>query len=210
MRGVLANLPEPKGVGRRGQAFAVNGFLSDFNELPKLGKVAPQRVVLYGGDQYFSEGESMSLRERLQAAVKEAMKAKQAERLSTLRLMGGAIKDREIAGRSEAGVVEVTEADIMAVFGKMVKQRQESAKVYETGGRPELAEKELAEVRVIEEFLPAQLTATEVEAAIGAAVAEAGATSIKDMGKVMGVLKAKYTGQMDFGAVGALIKARLA
>ena len=82
--------------------------------------------------------------------------------------------------------------------------------LHETGGRPELAEKELAEVRVIEEFLPAQLTATEVEAAIGAAVAEAGATSIKDMGKVMGVLKAKYTGQMDFGAVGALIKARLA
>jgi uncharacterized protein YqeY len=91
----------------------------------------------------------------------------------------------------------------------MVKQRQESARAYEEGGRLELAEKETAEIKVIEEFLPRQLDAAEVEAAIAAAVAEVGATSIRDMGKVMAVLKAKYTGQMDFGAVGPRIKDRL-
>ena len=91
----------------------------------------------------------------------------------------------------------------------MVKQRQESARAYEEGGRLELAAKEQAEIKVIEEFLPRQLDAAEVEAAIAAAVAEVGATSIRDMGKVMGVLKAKYTGQMDFGAVGPKIKASL-
>jgi len=151
----------------------------------------------------------MSLRERLQAALKDAMKAKEADRLSALRLINAAIKDREIAGRGEGGA-EVSDADLLAVLGKMVKQRQESARIYEEGGRLELAEKELAEVSVIEEFLPRQLSADEVKAAIAAAVAEAGATSIRDMGKVMAVLKGKYTGQMDFGAVGATVKAQLA
>ena len=151
----------------------------------------------------------MSLRERLQTSLKEAMKAKEAERLSTLRLINAAIKDREIAARGEGGDVEVGEADILAILGKMVKQRQESARAYEEGGRLELAEKELGEVRVIEEFLPRQLSAAEVEAALTAAISEAGATSIRDMGKVMAVLKGKYTGQMDFGAVGPMVKARL-
>ena len=151
----------------------------------------------------------MSLRERLQTSLKEAMKAKEAERLSTLRLINAAIKDREIALRGEGGDVEVGEADILAILGKMVKQRQESARAYEEGGRLELAEKELGEVRVIEEFLPRQLSAAEVEAALTAAISEAGATSIRDMGKVMAVLKGKYTGQMDFGAVGPKVKDRL-
>ena len=149
----------------------------------------------------------MELRERLQAAVKEAMKAKQAERLSTLRMVTSAIKDREIAARGEGG--EVGENDILALLGKMVKQRQESAKAYASGGRPELEAKELNEIKVINEFLPQQVTGADLDAAIAAAVAEAGATSIKDMGRVMAVLKAKYTGMMDFGAVGALIKAQL-
>ena len=151
----------------------------------------------------------MSLRERLQISLKDAMKAKEADRLSTLRLINAAIKDREIAARGEGHEMEVGEADILAILGKMVKQRQESARAYEEGGRLELAEKELAEVKVIEEFLPRQLTAAEVEAAIAAAVVDAGASSIRDMGKVMAVLKAKYTGQMDFGAVGPMVKARL-
>jgi hypothetical protein len=151
----------------------------------------------------------MSLREQLQNGIKEAMKAKLGGRLSTLRLINAAIKDREIAGRSEAGEVEVTDGDILALLGKMVKQRQESARAYEEGGRLELAEKELSEIKVIEEFLPRQLTAAEVDAAIAAAIAEAGATSIRDMGRVMAVLKGKYTGQMDFGAVGAALKGRL-
>lgn len=149
----------------------------------------------------------MELRERLQAAVKEAMKAKEVERLSTLRMVSSAIKDREIAARGEGG--EVGENDILALLGKMVKQRQESAKAYALGGRPELEAKELNEIKVLNEFLPQQVTGADLDAAIAAAVAEAGATSIKDMGRVMSVLKAKYTGMMDFGAVGALIKAQL-
>jgi len=152
----------------------------------------------------------MSLRDLLQNGIKEAMKAKAADRLSTLRLINAAIKDREIAGRSEAGEAEVTDADILALLGKMVKQRLESARAYEEGGRLELAEKEQAEIKVIEEFLPRQLTSAEVEAAIAAAIAEVGATSIRDMGRVMAELKGKYTGQMDFGAAGAALKAQLA
>ncbi len=150
----------------------------------------------------------MSLREQLQNQIKDAMRAKAADRLSGLRLMSSAIKDREIALRGEGGG-EVTDADILAVLGKMVKQRQESVRMYLEGGRQDLADKERAEIKVIEEFLPRQLSADEVEAAIAAAVAEVGATSVKDMGRVMAALKGKYTGQMDFGAVGALIKARL-
>jgi len=152
----------------------------------------------------------MSLRARLQEGIKEAMKAKAADRLSTLRLINAAIKDREIAGRSEAGEAEVSDGDILALLGKMVKQRLESARAYEEGGRLELAEKELAEIKVIEEYLPRQLSAAEVDAAIAEAISEAGATTIRDMGRVMAVLKAKYTGQMDFGAAGAALKGRLA
>lgn len=150
----------------------------------------------------------MSIRERLQDEIKAAMKARAADRLSGLRLIMGAIKDREIALRGEGGA-EMTEADITAVMGKMVKQRQESVRMYLEGGRQDLANKERAEIHVIEEFLPRQLTPAEVDAAIAAAVAETGAASVKDMGRVMAVLKGKYTGQMDFGAVGALIKSRL-
>lgn len=151
----------------------------------------------------------MSLRERLQLALKDAMKAKEAERLSTLRLINAAIKDREIASRGEGSEQEVGDPEILAIMGKMVKQRQESARAYEEGGRLELAEKELNEVRVIEEFLPRQLSPDEVEAAVKAAIAESGASSIRDMGRVMAVLKAKYTGQMDFGAVGPKVKDQL-
>ena len=138
------------------------------------------------------------------------MRAKEAERLSTLRLINAAIKDREIASRGESGEGEVGDPEILAIMGKMVKQRQESARAYEEGGRLELAEKELNEIKVIEEFLPRQLGADEVEAAIKAAIAEAGAGSIRDMGRVMAVLKGKYTGQMDFGAVGPKVKDLLA
>ena len=153
----------------------------------------------------------MSLRDRLQSSLKEAMKAREVERLSTLRLINAAIKDREIAmrGESEGPPAEVSDGDILAILGKMVKQRQESARAYEEGARLELAEKELNEIKVIEEFLPRQLSADEVEAAIAAAVAETGANSIRDMGRIMAVLKGRYTGQMDFGAVGPVIKARL-
>ena len=149
----------------------------------------------------------MELIARIQDAQKEAMKAKDMARLSTVRMILAAVKDREIAQRTAGAAM--SEGDVLALLGKMVKQRQESAKVYQEGGRPELADKELAEIRVIETFLPKALTEAEVEAAVAAAIAEAGAQSIKDMGRVMGELKAHYTGQMDFGRVGAMVKARL-
>jgi len=150
----------------------------------------------------------MTLRDKLQFALKEAMRAREPDRLSTLRLINAAIKDREIALRGE-GAVDVGEAEITAILSRMVKQRQESARAYEEGGRLELAQKELDEIRVIEEFLPRQLLADEVEAAIVAAIAEVGASGIRDMGKVMAALKARHTGQMDFTAVGPMVKSRL-
>jgi len=151
----------------------------------------------------------MSLREKVGEALKSAMRSKEAARLSTLRLINAAIKDKDIAARGEGNDEGVGNDEILAILGKMVKQRQESARAYEEGGRLELAEKELSEIGVIEEFLPKQLTEDETDAAIAAAIAEVGAESIRDMGKVMGELKAKYTGQMDFGSVGPKVKSKL-
>ena len=151
----------------------------------------------------------MSLRARLNDSLKEAMRSKDQERLSTLRLISAAIKDRDIDARTAENSDGVSDADILGILGKMVKQRQESAKAYEEGGRLELAEKERSEIVVIEDFLPQQLSEDETLAAIDAAIAESEATSIRDMGKVMGVLKAKYTGQLDFGKAGGLVKGKL-
>ena len=151
----------------------------------------------------------MSLRARISEDLKTAMKAKDALTLSTLRLITAAIKDRDIALRAEASDREMTDEEITAVLSKMVRQRQESARAYEEGGRLELVERELAEIAVIEGYLPRQLTPDEVRAAIDAVVVELEAGSIRDMGRVMNALKAKYTGQMDFGAVGPVVKARL-
>ena len=151
----------------------------------------------------------MDIRTRILEALKDAMRAKAADRLGTLRLINAALKDKDIALRGEGNEAGVTEADVLVILGRMIKQRQESTRAYDEGGRPELAQKEQAEIGVIEEFLPRQLDAAEVEAAIVAAVAQVGAVSIRDMGRVMAELKAKYTGQMDFGAVGPIIKARL-
>ena len=151
----------------------------------------------------------MDMRDRVNSALKQAMKDKQPERLSTLRLINAAIKDRDIDARSDGNDEGVPDSEILAILGKMAKQRQESARAYEEGGRLDLAERERAEIVIIEEFLPRQLSQAEVEKAIDAAVAEIGAQSIRDMGKVMAALKAKYTGQMDFGAVGPAVKDRL-
>jgi len=155
---------------------------------------------------------STELKARVAAGLKQAMKDKDALRLSTLRLINAAIKDSEIALRADAGEggPEALSDDLVLVLlGKMVKQRHESARVYEEGGRLELAERERDEIAVIEEFLPAQLSEAERDAAVAEAIAETGASSIRDMGKVMAALKARYTGQMDFGAVGPLVRARL-
>ncbi|HAQ47219.1 MAG TPA: glutamyl-tRNA amidotransferase [Rhodobacter sp.] len=148
----------------------------------------------------------MALRDKLQTALKDAMRAKAVDRLSALRLINAAIKDREIATRVDGETTPVKDDDILSILGKMVKQRQESAHAYEEGGRLELAEKELSEILVIGEFLPRQLDDSEVTAAIADAIAACLATSIRDMGKVMAELKGKYTGQMDFSAVGPRVK----
>lgn len=152
----------------------------------------------------------MDLRDRINTGLKQAMRDKDATRLGTLRLINAAIKDQDIAARGKGDSEGVTDSDLLAILGKMVKQRQESARAYEEGGRLELAEKEQAEITVIEEYLPRQLSEDEVEAAVNAAIAETGADSIRDMGRVMGALKSRYTGQMDFGLVGPMVKARLA
>lgn len=151
----------------------------------------------------------MDLRTRINTAMKQAMKDKDAARLSTVRLINAAIKDRDIAARAEGKENGVGEDEVLAILGKMVKQRRESARTYEEGGRLDLAEREEAEIVVIEEFLPRPLSDDEVAAALDEAVAEVGAESIRDMGRVMGILKSKYTGQMDFGAVGPMVKDRL-
>ena len=151
----------------------------------------------------------MDLRTRINDALKDAMRAKAADRLSVLRLMNSAIKDRDIAARGEGQPSPVAEDGVIAVLARMVKQRQESARAYDEAGRADLSGKERAEVEVIEEFLPRQLSPEEAEQAVAAAIAEAGASSIKDMGRVMAALKARYAGQMDFGAVGPLVKSRL-
>ncbi len=152
----------------------------------------------------------MDLRERINAALKAAMKEKQATRLSTLRLINAAIKDRDIAAHSSVdGPARVTDDQVRQIMGRMVKQRQESVRAYQEGGRLELAESEQAEIAVIEEFLPRKLSDEEVETAISEAISRMGATSIRDMGRVIGELKERHSGQMDFGLVGPKVKARL-
>ena len=149
------------------------------------------------------------MRERINAALKEAMLAKDKLRTSTIRLMMAAIKDRDIALRGDDGASGLDDGGLMALLAKMVKQREESAATYETAGRLELAESERAEIAVIKDFLPKPLSADQVDAAIEKAMAETGASSIRDMGKVMSVLKSQYAGRMDFGAVGGRVKAAL-
>ena len=149
------------------------------------------------------------MRERIAEAIKDAMRAKDSLRLSTLRLMAAALKDQDIAKRSEEGADALNEAEIMALFSKMVKQREDSAKIYEEAGKVEMAEQERAEQSVIREFLPRPLSDEEIQAAVQKAIQETGANSIRDMGKVMGHLKSRHAGQMDFGAAGAQVKAAL-
>jgi len=151
----------------------------------------------------------MTLRTRISDALKQAMRDKAADRLSTLRLINAAIKDREIALRAGDDEAAVGEAEVLAILGKMSKQRLESVRAYEEGGRLDLADREREEIAVIEEFLPRQLNEAETQAAVDAAVDEIGASSIRDMGKVIALLKGKYTGQMDFGKVGPAVKDRL-
>jgi uncharacterized protein YqeY len=148
------------------------------------------------------------LRERFTTAMKEAMKAGDKSRLSAVRLIQAKLKDKDIEARG-AGRGESSDEEILALLQKEIKQRQESAAIYEQAGRPELAAQEKAEAEVIASFLPAQLSDEEMTAAIKAAIAETGAAGMKDMGKVIGHLKGRYAGQMDFAKASGLVKAAL-
>jgi uncharacterized protein YqeY len=150
----------------------------------------------------------LTMRETINAALREATKAQDKRRISTLRLISAAIKDRDIAARGD-GKEKATDTELLDLLAKMIKQREESEKIYAEAGRAELAKQEAEEIVIIREYLPKQLSDKEAEKAIEAAIAEVSASSIKDMGKVMGALKSKYAGQMDFGKAGAIVKAKL-
>ena len=145
------------------------------------------------------------LRERFTADMKEAMKAGEMGRLGAIRLIQAALKDKDIEARGN-GKEPLSDEEILALLQKMVKQRQESITMYEQGGRQELAQQEKNEVEVISSYLPKQMDEAEVKAAIEAAIAETGAASMKDMGKVVGSLRAKYAGRMDFAKASGLVK----
>lgn len=154
------------------------------------------------------------MRERIQTAMKDAMRSGDKRRVSTLRLVNAAIKDRDIAGRVDAkgqstGKERVDDAEILALLQKMIKQRRESADIYKQNGREELAEQELEEIAIIEEFLPRQMSEEETRAACRAVLAELGPCGLKDMGRVMSTLKERYTGQMDFAKASQVVKDEL-
>ena len=148
----------------------------------------------------------MGLRDQLSTAMKNAMKAKDAKRLSTVRLMLAAIQSQGIAIKNE----NLSDTEIVDVLARMIKQREDSATQYEQGNRPELAAAERDEIVVIREFMPRQLSPEETRAAIAEAIAATGATAMKDMGKVMAALKERHAGSMDFGKASALVKELLA
>ncbi len=148
----------------------------------------------------------MSLRAQLTDAMKEAMKAKDTKRLFTVRLILAALKDRDIAARSETNKDLVSDDDILTLLAKMIKQREESATAFDAGNRPELAANERDEITVIRTFMPAQMDEAAMKDAVAKVIAESGAASIKDMGKVMAVLKERYAGQMDFSKASAATK----
>ena len=148
------------------------------------------------------------LRDDINNAVKEAMKAKDERKLSTLRMVNSTIKNADIDARG-SGKPPLSDADILAVLQKMIKQRQESVELYQKGGRDDLVKQEQEEIAIISGYLPKQMSDDEMKAAIEAAVKESGAAGMKDMGKVIAVLRAKYAGQMDFGKASGLVKAAL-
>src|ERR1700750_2395331 len=148
------------------------------------------------------------LRDDINNAVKEAMKAKEERKLSTLRMVNSTIKNADIDARGQ-GKPPLSDADLLGVLQKMIKQRQESVELYDKGGRAELAAQEREEIAVIPAYLPKQMSDDDVKAAISAVIAETNAAGIKDMGKVINALKAKYAGQMDFGKASGLVKATL-
>jgi uncharacterized protein YqeY len=148
------------------------------------------------------------LRDDINNALKEAMKAKNERAVSTLRMVNSSLKNADIEARG-TGKPPLGDAEVLGLLQKMIKQRQESVEMYQKGGRDDLVQQEQEEIAIISGYLPKQMSEDEMKAAIEAAVAETGAANMKDMGKVIGVLRGKYAGQMDFGKASALVKTRL-
>ena len=149
------------------------------------------------------------LRDQINDALKEAMKAKNERAVSTLRMVNSTLKNADIEARG-AGKPALTDADVLPILQKMIKQRQESVELYRQGNRDDLVKQEEEEIAIISGYLPKQMSETEMTSAIDAAVAETGAAGMKDMGKVIGILRGKYAGQMDMAKASALVKAKLA
>ena len=146
------------------------------------------------------------MRDILDKSLKDAMRARDAQKISTIRLINAAIKDRDIAIRSEDNLEGVSDEEILSILSKMIKQRKDSAKQYEEGGRLELAQQEFEEIKIIENFLPRQLDLNETEQIVKKTILEINANSLRDMGKVMSLLKENYSGKMDFGKAGVVAK----
>jgi len=147
------------------------------------------------------------MRERFTEELKTAMKAGEKRKVETIRMITAGLKDRDIEARSTGKTIG--DEEILGLLQKMVKSRQESVEIYDKAGRDDLATQEREEIAIIQSFLPQQMSDADVDAAIAAAIVEAGATSIKEMGKVVGLLKGKYAGRMDFGKASAAVKAKL-
>ena len=148
------------------------------------------------------------MRNKISEQMKQAMRDKETKRLATLRLATAAINERDIQLRGK-GKDKADNEEVLDILTKMVKQREESSKMYREAGREELEAQEMAEIEIIREFLPQQLSTEEAEAAVSEAISETGAESLRDMGKVMGILKTRYRGQLDMGVVGPMVKTRL-
>jgi uncharacterized protein YqeY len=166
------------------------------------------RAVVHGRQPCTTDMRMRDMRDRLTTEMKEALKGGDKRRLGTIRLIQAALKDKDIELRG-AGKGPATEDDILGLLQKMIKQRQESITMFEQGGRAELAQQEREEAEVIAGFLPRQMEDAEVRTAIDATIAETGATTLKDMGKVVAALRARYAGRMDFGKASGLVKDRL-
>jgi len=152
-----------------------------------------------------TQGKTMSLKERITEDMKSAMRSGEKERLGQIRMLQAAIKQREVDER-----IMLDDAQVTAVLEKMIKQRREAITQFEAGGRADLAAKEITEIALLQGYLPEQLAPAELEALVAAAIAESGATTVKDMGKVMALVKARAAGRADMGAASALIKSKLA
>ena len=149
------------------------------------------------------------MRERISQAMKDALKRKDQPALATIRLISAALKDRDIAARTQDNAEGISDDEILSMLQTMIKQRNESVKMYTEGNRPELAEAEQQEIKIIQQFMPEQLDEAQIKSAIHAALEQTGSSSVKDMGKVMGFLKSQYAGQMDFSAASQMVKKAL-